>query len=61
MINCDESRFDQPGFSIYQSIESLLVKACKKDVSSDLDEVCEMYNDDFDMDLLYTQLLSSWN
>ena len=51
-INCNESRFDQPGFCIYQSIESLLVKACKKDVN----EVCETYKYDFDKDLLCTQL-----
>ena len=57
IINCIQDRFDQPGFRIYQSVESLLVKACQqKDWKSDLDIVCEMYKDDFNKDLLSTQL-----
>ncbi len=57
IINCIESRFDQPGFRIYQSIELLIVKSCKKeDTTAELDEVCTTYKDDFDKDVLCTQL-----
>ncbi len=31
IINCTEERFDQPGYRVFQSIELLLVKTCKKD------------------------------
>ena len=57
IINCIESRFDQPGFRSYRSIESLLLKASKKeDLSAELDELCKTYKDDFDREVLYTQL-----
>ena len=57
IINCIEDRFDQPGFRIYQSIQSLLVKACKqKEWGSDLESACETYKDDFDKEVLRTQL-----
>ena len=40
IINCIEDRFDQPGFHIYHSIESLLFKACKQEEwESDLKSV----------------------
>ena len=57
IVNCIEDRFNQPGFRIYQRIESLLVKACKQEeLKSDIEVVCKTYKDDFDKDLLFTQL-----
>ena len=57
IVNCIEGRFDQPGYRKYQSIESLLIKACKREEwKSDLEVVCKTYKDDFDKDLLCTQL-----
>ena len=42
---------------IYHSIESLLVKASKQEEwESDLESVCETYKDDFDKEVLSTQL-----
>ena len=40
IVNCIEGRFDQPGYRIYQSIESLLIKVCKREEwKSDLEVV----------------------
>ena len=57
VVNCIQSRFDQPGYQIYSSLETLLIKSCKGENSEDaLKTVCEFYKDDFDEDLLRTQL-----
>ena len=48
-----DDRFNQPGYRIYHSLESLLSKACKQeDLDSDLDVVCDFYGDDLDKELL---------
>ena len=53
MINCIERRFDQPGYHIFQSMESLLIKACMQDdFESELKDVYETYQDDLDKELL---------
>ena len=54
MINCIEQRFDQPGYRIFQSMESLLIKACMQDdFESELKDVYDTYQDDLDRDLLH--------
>ena len=58
IINCIEDRFNQPGYRIYSSLETLLRKACKQeDFEPDLKVVCDFYEDDFDQSLLKTQLV----
>ena len=57
IVNCIDDRFNQPGYRIYHSLESLLSKACKQEeLVSDIDIVCDFYGDDFDKDLLTSQL-----
>ncbi len=57
IINCILNRFDQPGYKIYSSLETLLMKSCKgEDFEDTLNEVCAFYKDDFDRNLLHTQL-----
>ena len=47
IINCIEDRFNQPGYRIYSSLETLLRKACKQeDFEPDLKVVCDFYEDD---------------
>lgn len=59
MINCIKQRFDQPGYRIFQSMESHPIKACMRDdFESELKEVYETYQDDWDKDLLQSQLLT---
>ena len=42
---------------MYQTLENLLLKACKsEDFESDLEFICRFYKDDFDQDLFRTQL-----
>lgn len=49
--------FRAAGYQIYSSLETLLIKSCKGENSEDaLKTVCEFYKDDFDEDLLRTQL-----
>ena len=51
-------RFDQPGYSTYQNLEELLLKAANgKDYSTNLQAVTEFYGDDFNVSELTTQLL----
>ena len=53
IVSCIDDRFDQPGYRIYTSLQSLLSKACKQEnFASDLDTICEFYRDNFDKDLL---------
>ena len=57
MVSCIDDRFNQPGYRIYTSLQSLLSKACKQEnLVSDLDAICEFYTDDFDKKLLCAQL-----
>ena len=50
------NRFDQPGYTIYSNLESLLVKAANQtDYSTELNKVVAFY-EDFDKPLLETQL-----
>ena len=57
IITCINDRFNQQGYRVYRSLESLLSKAFKQeDLSSDLKVICDFYKDDFDEDLLSTQL-----
>ena len=57
IVTCIEYRFNQPGYKTYQSLQSLLLKACRlEECESDLQTVCQFYKDDFDQNLLRTQL-----
>ena len=57
IISCIKDRFDQPGFHIYQSLETLLIKSSKQqEFDNELDAVCSFYHDDFDKELLRSQL-----
>ena len=57
ITNCVQERFDQPGYRIYQSLETLLIKASKRgEFQENLDDVCAFYHDDFDKELLHSQL-----
>ncbi|XP_062504525.1 uncharacterized protein LOC134181294 [Corticium candelabrum] len=57
IINCIQSRFDQRGYTIYHSLETLLIKAAKQqELEDDLKTVCAFYKDDFDQEMLYAQL-----
>ena len=57
IVNCIQDQFDQPGYRIYNSLETLLIKACKhEELDDSLEAVCSFYKDDFDQDLLRTQL-----
>ena len=50
------NRFDQPGYTIYSNLESLLVKAANQnDYSTELEQIVSFY-EDFDKPLLETQL-----
>lgn len=57
IINCIFNRFDQPGYKIYSSLENILLKSCRNEGIEDImNEVCAFYKNDFDKDLLCTQL-----
>jgi hypothetical protein len=57
IVNCIQDRFDQPGYKVYSTLESLLIKACKQEeFEDDLEAVCAFYKDDFDQSLLSAQL-----
>ncbi len=56
-INCILNRFDQPGYKIYSTLETLLTKSCKgEEIDELLEEVCDFYKDDFEKEVLRTQL-----
>ena len=66
ITNCVQQRFDQPGYWIYRSLETLLIKASKREeFQENLDDVCAFYHDDFDQQLLHSQLqtlyISKWS
>ena len=49
--------FDQPGYAIYSSLESLLLKAARKeDFSTELDTAVQFYGEDFNPSLLKLHL-----
>ena len=57
ITNCVQERFDQPGYWIYRSLETLLIKASKQEELQDnVDAVCVFYHNDFDKELLHSQL-----
>ena len=57
VVGCIENRFDQPGYRIYRTLESLLLKVCKQDdIADDLEAILSFYKDDFDHELLPVQL-----
>ena len=59
MINCIKQRFSQPGYQSFQSMETLLIKACmQENFDSELSDVCQTYQGDLDEDLLQAQLLT---
>ena len=56
-IEAIRDRFDQPGYSTYQHLEELVLKACKGEVyDSELEFVCSFYKGDSSKDQLETQL-----
>ena len=47
VVGCIENRFDQPGYRIYSTLETLLVKACKQEeIAGKLEVILSFYNDD---------------
>ena len=57
ITNCILNRFDQPGYKRYSFMESLLMKSCKgEEFEGILNNVCSFNKDNFDRDLLCTQL-----
>jgi len=57
IINCIEGRFNQPGYRMYHTLKTVPLKACiSENYEDDLDTVCQYYQDDFDQELLHTQL-----
>ena len=45
-------RFDQPGYTVYQNLEALVLKVCRGEKYDEhLDFVCKFYGEDFDRDL----------
>lgn len=56
-VNCITSRFEQPGYTKYMKLESLLVKAASgEDFSKELEEITSIYESDIDIAQLSTQL-----
>ena len=56
-VSSINDRFDQPGYAIYQKLETLLLKAAnRKDFSTELKEVVSVNGDDFNEMELSTQL-----
>ena len=46
-------RFDQPGYKVYQNLETLVLKVCKgEEYDKYVDFICEFYGEDFDKNLL---------
>ena len=57
IVACNQDRFDQPGHTIIRTLESLLMKACKKgNHDEDLDVICLLYHADFDKEQIRVQL-----
>ena len=46
-------RFDQPGYKVYQNLETLVLKVCKgEEYDEHLGFICKFYGEDFDKNLL---------
>ena len=57
VVGCIENYFDQPGYRIYRTLESLILKVCKQNYIADyLKAILSFYKDDFDHELLPIQL-----
>lgn len=57
LVQAIEDRFDQPGYKMYSCLESLLIKAVKKEnYSNELQEVLRVYKHDFNASNLSTHL-----
>lgn len=51
--------FDQPGYQSFQSMKTILIKACvQENFESQLNDACKNYQSDLDKDLLQAQLLT---
>ena len=56
-INCIQGRFKQLGYQIYCNLEQLLLNAFQgPDYVSESEHTCSFYRDDFDLDVLHSQL-----
>ena len=56
-ISTIQDCFDQPGFSIYRSLEQLLLKTvCGESTQETYDFVCKFYSSDFDCQRLQLHL-----
>ena len=56
-INCIRQRFDQPGYRMYQHLESLLLKTSNGEkFDEDLKEVTQFYSEDIEVSMLQVQL-----
>ena len=50
---------DQPGYQSFQSMKTILIKACvQENLESQLNDACKNYQSDLDKDLLQAQLLT---
>ncbi len=57
ITTCVTDRFDQPGYKIYQNLETLLLNVVNsKDYKGQLDAIVSFYGSDFNAQLLETQL-----
>ena len=57
LVLCIKERFDQPGYKVYSKLETLLLNAASgQEFDALLDDVIELYGDDFDQSLLKSQL-----
>ena len=53
-INCVGQRFNQPGYTMYQHLESLLLKTSNGDnFDEDLKEVTQLYCEDLEVSMLH--------
>ncbi len=58
-VSAIKSRFDQPGYKMFQQLQDLLIKTVSgKDASSELTSVSSFYGDDISLDRLSVQLTS---
>ncbi len=57
LIQSINTRFDQPGYQVYCSLQNLLINTVnKRDYSKNLEDVIKIYGDDFDLHNLKAQL-----
>ena len=57
LVQAIEDRFNQPGYRMFSNLETLLMKAVKKeDYSNELEVVLKVYKDDFNASNLTTHL-----